>query len=112
MNKHTPGPWVFDPENTGNVFEVCAGIISEPDKDSFLARPTVANVPIGSEHYEADARLVAAAPQLLEACKALLTVMDSGGQPRKLDEALTWRQNDEKARRLAIEAIAAAEEDP
>ena len=62
-----------------------------------------------SDHCRAPSTPLAAAPQLLEACKALLTVLDVGGQPRKLEEALTWRQNDEKARRLAIEAIAAAE---
>lgn len=54
----------------------------------------------------ANARLIAAAPALYEALKAMLVMMDRGGQPRKLDEALTWRQNDEKARAMATAALA------
>jgi hypothetical protein len=43
--------------------------------------------------------------KLLEALQALLIVMDSGPCPRKLDEALTWRQNDELAHKMALDAI-------
>lgn len=45
---------------------------------------------------------------LLTACEAMLVVTDKGEKPRKLDEALTWRQNDELARRMAKDAIAKA----
>ena len=44
--------------------------------------------------------------RLREAGRALLVVMDSGIEPRKLDEALTWRENDEKARRMMEQALA------
>ena len=50
-----------------------------------------------------------AAADLLEALKAMRTMMDRGPQPRKFDEALTWRQNDERAREMADAAIARAE---
>ena len=47
----------------------------------------------------------AALARCVEAIKALLIMNDCGPSPRKLDDALTWRQNDEKARSLAIAAI-------
>jgi len=67
-----------------------------------------------SEHVatcekEIYARLIACAPDLLAACKALLQ-MNETSKPRKLDEALTWRHNDELATNMAKEAIAKAEE--
>ena len=52
-----------------------------------------------------------AAEDLYIACKALLSMKDTDS-PRKLDAALTWRENDEKARSLAIYAINKAERDP
>lgn len=95
---HTKGPWrvakttfgqtVIDAESIGEI--VCRIEEWSPEQD------------------EADARLIAAAPDMFEALKALLVVMDSGAQPRKLDEALTWRQNDEKARAMAIAALSKA----
>ena len=52
--KHTPGPWVV-----GNVGEVVAGGI------------TLADVYGDEEQADADAYLIAAAPDLLEACEML-----------------------------------------
>ena len=40
-----------------------------------------------------------------EALRAAKTMMDRGQQPEKLDSALTWRENDELARRLIDEAL-------
>ncbi len=40
-----------------------------------------------------------------EALKALLVMMDRGDKPRKLDETLTWVQNDLKARAMASGAL-------
>ena len=48
---------------------------------------------------------------LVAACNGLLVMMDCGSEPRKLDEALTWRQNDEQARADALAAIARAATD-
>jgi hypothetical protein len=59
---------------------------------------------------DANARLIAAAPDLLEALKALL-VMCHSPEPVKLDEALTWRENDERAEAMARAAIAKATAD-
>ena len=60
MSKHTPGPWHIDPIKThanGNrriMAEQCTPVAVVP------------------EHLAADARLIAAAPDLLEALKTLL----------------------------------------
>jgi hypothetical protein len=48
--------------------------------------------------------------KLLEACRGLLTMMDRGPQPHKLDEALAWRENDVLARSNAIAALAPFED--
>ena len=52
------------------------------------------------------ARVSAYAEQLREALQAMVTMSDRGPKPQKLDEALTWRQNDERARALADAALA------
>ena len=62
MNKHTPGPWFVDAHN--NVLaEGC-----------LVAFPSVA---AGLEKQEANARLIAAAPDLLEAIEGLLNALPS-----------------------------------
>ena len=43
---------------------------------------------------------------LREALCAKMQLEGRGGKPRKLDEALAWIQNDEKAERMAQEALA------
>jgi DNA repair exonuclease SbcCD ATPase subunit len=43
--------------------------------------------------------------RLREALKAMIIVMDRGPCPRKLEEALSWRECDEKARALADAAL-------
>ncbi len=58
------------------------------------------------EELAANMHLIAAAPDLLEACKALL--MNRRDSPRKFDKALSWRENDLKARDMALAAIAKA----
>lgn len=51
--KATPGPWVFDRENFGKVFDTNYGVYSEPDPQSLLARPTVANIPCKTGEHDA-----------------------------------------------------------
>jgi len=97
-SKHTPGPW-----------KICYDNDTGPNDGCFRQWWQVgpAQVNIGSDHEEAEAnaRLIAAAPELLDACRALLCMLDRGCEPRKIDEALTWRENDEKARKMAVDAI-------
>ena len=47
--------------------------------------------------------------ELRDACAAMLVMMDRGVRPRKLDEAATWRENDERARAMGLNAVARAD---
>ena len=60
--KHTPGPWIFDPSNTGSDFDTGYGIYTEPYTMS------IERV-VGKGTPEANARLISAAPEMLEALK-------------------------------------------
>lgn len=70
MAKHTPGPWQFLPHRASLVHSVvsqnsgiiCEVYISEPDKIA----------------ADANANLIAAAPDLLEACQQLMEFWDNG----------------------------------
>lgn len=70
MNQHTPGPWWFNEnENwTTNPFSVTV-------RKRGVNRTTVVNIPnrmtVPKQEQEANARLVAAAPDLLEALQTM-----------------------------------------
>jgi len=76
MSKHTPGPWYVgcEDEDTGEI-EVISGV-----------RPYVCLVLPGAidEVTPANARLIAAAPELLEALTEIVTAADGDGW-KKLD---------------------------
>lgn len=66
--KHTPGPWeIFRPDDSGFL-----GIDGNGGKDSVVIYDDY-----GGIKSEADARLIAAAPDLLAACEAAL--LNEGG---------------------------------
>lgn len=75
MSKHTPWPWrsSFKTANTNNL-----GIYTS--NGSLLATISVHQLapPPLVQRYEADARLMAAAPELLEALRSLLDEADEG----------------------------------
>lgn len=108
---HTPGPWIVEVE----AAEVnCYGGMGVTRVKALNAPLFYKTICADTQYYPVapnpeDMRLIAAAPDLLEACKALLVMMDRGPKPDKLDAALTWRQNDELARSMADAAIAKAE---
>ena len=72
MSKHTPGPWSIDNPKKGHVcisapesrFWDLAKVVWQNDCDAELGQP--------SPQEEANARLIAAAPELLEALESLL----------------------------------------
>ncbi len=102
---HTPGPWRVEARMSmpGEITDV---LIYADGHAPLIGCATSEEVSL--ETAEANARLMAAAPDLLEALKAMIVMMDRGGQPKKLDDALTWRQNDELARQMADDAVAKA----
>lgn len=60
-SKHTPGPWIMDTGDDGAV-------VYDPNAG------TIANIPPDLRAWEANARLMAAAPDLLEALEGLINI--------------------------------------
>jgi hypothetical protein len=71
--KHTSGPWTI--ECGKNYSNEIVGK-SKTGKDWVLARTTAAKV--GRDQDDANARLIAAAPDLLEAAKGIIQSIESG----------------------------------
>lgn len=76
---HTPGPWKYEKRNgmagRYHPFNVSANFYSTPG--CVDGRDQIAEIVSPKEHAEANARLIAASPRLLEACKALLITMEN-----------------------------------
>ena len=98
--KHTPGPW--DRQNKGNVIgpsarhEVVAGI----NKDGSKYLPTICRMPGLSDEDYANACLIAAAPDLLKACRELWFAI----------QVIPVDWNNPEAKELSEKAIDAIEE--
>jgi len=99
MSKHTPGPWAYALEYGPNI--------TEPPRITTVAR--CANYVIGlpsdypggnyrdgdpSGDEEADARLIAAAPELLEALEHIMRCIPMGGFAQIHHGSSTWEQID------------------
>lgn len=67
--KHTPGPWVVDPA-------VRQGFTVYAPKEGFIVGTQDEEGRYGAIESEANARLIAAAPDLLEALKELVAAAD------------------------------------
>ena len=96
--KHTPGAW----EQEEDSF-----YISGKDKYPLIAKVEVATSNDGSgpeyDEAEANARLIAAAPDLLEALEAYILAMDLAAGAK--GSGADTRPGRKKARELAVEAI-------
>jgi len=88
MNKHTPGPWIMEWEGNGYI-------CPQGREDSIAC---TANRPLDEdgespwtqEEEEANARLIAAAPELLEALREVVKFIDTTthvGSQEALDAA-------------------------
>jgi len=65
---HTPGPWVIYPETDGS--EICAvDMVARLPIRQIICRP------VRGHHWIANARLIAAAPDLLEGSEGLLALI-------------------------------------
>ena len=72
MNQHTPGPWKVYPSGTQTfVASVATGRIVAVDLYDENSNPPI-------EEVDANARLIAAAPALLEAVEAALKFIQEG----------------------------------
>jgi hypothetical protein len=85
--KHTPGPWHLDKEHDGEytmIGEPIAIVGGEETGESvrFTVGRTCDYGPHGNDQTEANARLIAAAPELLEACRMLRLQFSDDGTAR------------------------------
>ena len=84
MSKYTPGPWVADRVRVGySVMDAkCLGYVVQPSDDEGR---------YGTIMTEANARLIAAAPELLEALMELVDEAEMGGSSRAQWDAMRDR---------------------
>lgn len=66
MSKHTPGPWIACDNNGYSIWRV-----TSPEYRAESASRTIAEVVGDSAETEANARLIAAAPEMYEALRHL-----------------------------------------
>lgn len=74
MSKHTPGPWIADDNEGSSVWKIYSRM--SPSGHG-IAGPCVAEVIGDSAEADANSNLIAAAPELLEAAKDVITRWDS-----------------------------------
>lgn len=86
--KHTPGPWAAFYKHKYDEWQV-----SVPERGSSMKR-ALFQQGVLTEHPEADARLIAAAPELLAALIDLVELADAAMQQANSDGA-EYQRNDE-----------------
>lgn len=68
MSNYTPGPWIAGDDEDSDYF-----LVGPHDGDELVTQPIV------RLHHEYDARLIAAAPELLEALLEIVQAADGSG---------------------------------
>lgn len=102
-SKHTPGPWKAT-RRYPNAFQVFADNVHICEIDHWGVRQTDLTSDLKPEgEPEANARLIAAAPELLEGCKAMLPLVD--GLWRQLGESEECARAVESARAAITKAM-------
>jgi len=76
MSAHTPGPW-RDIGGCGHVFAEVDW--DDQSVDRVIVMSQLASVDTSRKTWEANARLIAAAPELLEALKEIIAAADGDG---------------------------------
>lgn len=101
MSKHTKGPWVVRREGRSTVYgAVEASLRPYTWQEVAACGPTEA----GSEQQEANARLIAAAPELLEACQLLVSWLDLPQDAPMTDMVVGCGEAERKARAAILKA--------
>lgn len=83
MSKHTPGPWMFGPPwrpDHGYGMWIVSGVHPERGQCNVLMQGDTPNH-LPSDIAEANARLIASAPEMLEALEAIIAQQDRNGRP-------------------------------
>lgn len=89
-NKHTSGPWTVD--------EIDGGYLIGADKINGTHIAEAMSLP--------DARIIAAAPELLEAVKVSLEFLDGQNMPKNIQEQISFKNHQ---REILTKVIAKAE---
>ena len=71
MNAHTPGPWLTQ---ASDVYNEAGQVVCDPHPNDYQIRAGAGRIP-GSER-EANARLIAAAPEMLNALELALATIE------------------------------------
>ena len=79
--KHTPGPWMFDATLKGDGSFGGSYIVSNNAKKTW---------PLAEVYREDNARLIAAAPELLEAINGLMKIFSSVTQGQEAELRAEW----------------------
>lgn len=95
--KWTPGPLAVNPDAPRDVLDATGELVA-----------TFYPMEGAPEAARANALRYVAVDDLAAALEAVLVMWDRGPCPKKLDEALSWRENDERARAMASAALAKA----
>lgn len=95
MNAHTPGPWEVDVDGTGWAIGPSDRFVATIDIDHTIDEN---DTPLSDAECEANARLIAAAPDLLEALRFMLDAYVED----------PWEANRSAAEEAARDAIARA----
>ncbi len=82
MSAHTPGPW-RDIGGCGHVFAEVDW--DDQSVDRVIVMSQLASVDTSRKTWEANARLIVAAPDLLAALQALVAELDGPGKPDSSD---------------------------
>lgn len=80
MNKHTPGPWKY----SGDIAKHDNSHIIHSEKQKWIAAALDFNRFDRDEEVKANANLIAAAPELLEACKMACAFVPVDTEPSNL----------------------------
>lgn len=98
--KHTPGPWMVEPINSGETYQ-----ITTTERTAFAV---IAETPVdGTGRDEANAQLIAAAPRMLDALQLFLHAVRGHGW----DESVGPEGEAVAATRAAIRAATGGEND-
>ena len=92
MSKHTPGPW-FVQDGYLTIYNLSEGTVG-----TTCAIAKVLREQPGDDQAEANARLIAAAPELLEACEAAIrydaVIQTCANDPERMSSACTAEGDD------------------
>lgn len=107
-SKHTPGPWSVDDDPRHGLNTLILDRRNDIVASTADSCMTDSDLAIAGSECEANARLIAAAPDLLAACEAMLPHLEAMIERANPAHEDTGHYSDQTAVRLARAAIAKA----